>query len=767
MANIHNDKSTDDVFLSAKSKNQPRYIQNMADYWIGKLVYVKHHIPTCRKYYSGVRDTEEFEYITDNYGIGNPMDLNFTPIIKPRIDALVGLYLGESFSYRVSIADSKTLDLESEDKKNFVIGRLMNDVTNNLQEYEAFFKNKRDGVEGMPPSKKFSGEYVNKMKEALDKDFTTVYAEAAQHLIQYFEQSNTLLMKRKFAELLYDLLITGEMFWRTYIKEQGKDPILEVVKPENLFYNKNKNDIFLDTADAIVHREYMTRHAVLQRYGHLMTSDDVNKLFVKRSASKYGGRVSDPEIVYEELHNEQYSTSNQFTGDNLETVEVFHVEWLASSKYDKKPTQAENPVDRPEALGKQAWIEHRYEVIRIGGDIYVGGGKSKDQVRTQNDPYKASLSYSGVSYNQRQGEPYSMVWNLKDTQDMYDIMQYHRNNLVANAGVAGTRVNLAGIPKILGSDFMERLMKWVALRKQGIELIDPTEEGAQLFNHYGEFNGGLDGNALNGITTIMQTLEHQVVLTTGVTDQMLGQIEQREAVENVKTGIRQVSLITLNIFDLLDQSRQTALGSLIDLSKISYTKGKQGSYKVGARSIAFKIDKSHYTWTDYNIQVTNSSKDTMKLQKLEAIVQELIGAGIVKPETAIELILANTIFEAKAIVAKGMANDNEKDQQMQQMQQKLEEYESQLKDAGAEANKSQQEKDKANTEKLALDKDKFQFEKETKRLELAILDNKQKAEQRFKEGELQAKEAIVALEREQLYSVNAPSNSKEVNNNKI
>ena len=767
MANIHNDKSTDDVFLSEEAKNKPQYLENMADYWIGKLVYAKRHIPTCRKYYSGVRDVEEFEYITDNYGIGNAIDLTFTPIIKPRIDALVGLYLGESFSYRVSITDDATLDYESEARKEHMISNISNELAKSAEELERYYRLKGQGVQATPPSQKLTEAYLKKLKASTEKDFTTVYAEAAQHLIQYFEQSSVLNMKRKFAELLYDLLITGEMFWRTHIEEEGKDPKLTVVKPENFFFNKNKNDIFLDSADAVVHREYMTRHQILQKYGHLMTSDDRDKLFVKRSATKYGGRISDPEILHDELYNEQYGTSNQFTGDNLETVEVFHVEWLASSKYDKKPVQARNPVDRPKALGTQGWIEHRYEIIRLAGDIYIGGGKSKNIPRSQDNPYKASLSYSGISYNQRQGEPYSMVWNLKDTQDMYDIMQFHRNNIVANSGVAGTRVNLAGIPKILGSNFMERLMKWIALRKQGIELIDPTEEGAQLFNHYGEFNGGLDGNAINGINAIMQTLEHQVVLTTGVTDQMLGQIEQREAVENVKTGIRQVSLITLNIFDLLDNGRRMALGSLIDLSKISYTKGKQGSYKVGAKSIAFKIDQSHFKWTDYNIQVTNSSKDTLKLQKLEAIVTELIGAGIVKPETAINLVLANTIFEAKAIIAKGMSQDEEGQQQTQQMQEQLQQYEEQIKEAGNEANKAQQEKDKYNQAEMALDRERFEFEKESKRLEIAILDKKQQSEADYRRKEIDAKEAIVQLEREQLYIEGGNAQAKEINNNKI
>jgi hypothetical protein len=29
------------------------------------------------------------------------------------------------------------------------------------------------------------------------------------------------------------------------------------------------------------------------------------------------------------------------------------------------------------------------------------------------------------------------------------------------------------------------------LRKQGLELVDPTEDGANLFQHYGDFNASI------------------------------------------------------------------------------------------------------------------------------------------------------------------------------------------------------------------------------------------------------------------------------------
>jgi hypothetical protein len=80
---------------------------------------------------------------------------------------------------------------------------------------------------------------------------------------------------------------------------------------------------------------------------------------------------------------------------------------------------------------------------------------------------------------------------------------------------------------------MTRLTKWVTLRKQGLELIDPTEDGANQFQHYGDFN------AL--YTERYQCCERYsgITCSTGryslrVPRQMLGVIEQRDAVENVK-----------------------------------------------------------------------------------------------------------------------------------------------------------------------------------------------------------------------------------------
>jgi hypothetical protein len=77
-------------------------------------------------------------------------------------------------------------------------------------------------------------------------------------------------------------------------------------------------------------------------------------------------------------------------------------------------------------------------------------------------------------------------------------------------------------------------------QKARLELVDPTD-GANLFQHYGDFNASIQGDAINAVNAILESLAVQADIVSGVPRQMLGVIEQRDAVENVKVGINQVS----------------------------------------------------------------------------------------------------------------------------------------------------------------------------------------------------------------------------------
>jgi hypothetical protein len=51
---------------------------------------------------------------------------------------------------------------------------------------------------------------------------------------------------------------------------------------------------------------------------------------------------------------------------------------------------------------------------------------------------------------------------------------------------------------------MTRLTKWVA-QKAGLELVDPTEDGANLFPTL-RFNASIQGDAINAVNAILESL---------------------------------------------------------------------------------------------------------------------------------------------------------------------------------------------------------------------------------------------------------------------
>ena len=85
------------------------YIIEQIDRAISELVYDKWKLHKAYNYYNGKRDPEQFRYLEENFGIGNPTSVEFTPLIKKHVDALIGEYLDIPIMPKVSCKDSATI----------------------------------------------------------------------------------------------------------------------------------------------------------------------------------------------------------------------------------------------------------------------------------------------------------------------------------------------------------------------------------------------------------------------------------------------------------------------------------------------------------------------------------------------------------------------------------------------------------------------------------------------------------------------------------
>ena len=751
----------EDVYISESEKSGINYLKGNIDHWIANLIRDKRHVKTYRDYYSGLRDNKDFEYLTNNFGIGTPSTLKFTNIIKPRVDSIVSQIESDTHHYSVSCTDNKTIDAIQETKKKAKIDAVMGALDGFSKQMQA---TTADG-EGKTTYAELVTNLDNLTKKH-NSNYLSDFEIAAQRVLTYFEKSNQMDIKQKLKILVLDLIVTGECYYRVYYDRIGADPILEIIKPENFFHNKNTNSPYINGTDAVVHREYMTHKEIAINYGKYISKSQLQSLFGDRYMSRTS-RSLNSGLDLEVYYSEDDPIMGQKHHNSAYTVEVLHVEWLATNEVEVTPEERE--FERTVEKGgthtdpnKKMRRTDRYEGLRIGGTLYVNCGKSMNVARSQNEPLGCDFSYGGIVNNDRGGKPYSIVGALKDLQDVYDISMFYRDNLVANSGVQGDRVNVAGIPKVLGGDFMERLFKYIALKKNGLELIDPTEQGAQLFNHYGSFDNTVNGQSLLAIESLLTSIEHQADIIAGTNPHMLGQVAERDAVANVQVGIKQSLAINNTLYELFRAGHTRIMSGLLSTAQITYSEGKKISYIAGAESYVFDILPDTFSFTDYAVSISYSSKDVQKLTDMKLLAKEFVATGMVDPDVMTKIILSDSIAEVSRLITEHWAVKKVERDQLGQSTQELEQLKSANKELKAQLSNIKQQLDasKGEDKNTKLKETEAKTANDSRKLD--IEEGKANNTKDFNDRQIELKKEVVQLEREQLYL--EVGNAKEVKN---
>ena len=150
----------------------------------------------------------------------------------------------------------------------------------------------------------------------------------------------------------------------------------------------------------------------------------------------------------------------------------------------------------------------------------------------------------------------------------YDLLCFYRDNLISSSGTVGDWIDLAFVPQVLGVDFPERLQKWLAYKKQGIGIIDSSQEGATMMNTiFNGFDDTIKSQSIQAIVLAMQTIEQQVSKVTGVLPEAMAQYEQRDAVSNVQLGVKTTMLLTKQFFQAMDIVYKEANYDMLNLAK--------------------------------------------------------------------------------------------------------------------------------------------------------------------------------------------------------
>ena len=706
------------------------------DQAIAELVYDKYELQKAYNYYNGKRDKEQFRYLEENFGLGSPTAVEFTPLLKKHVDALVGEYLGTPILPKVSCKDSGTITNITREKQlqitQGIVKFLKEHLSNSLLQF----------IDGKDITDKAIKSQLDKIIQDIDQSFISQYEIAAQNIIQYVMQSRETDLLTKLRQLLTDLLITGYTFFRVKSSLSKTNIEIEVLNPLNTFIDRNPESPYVRNSYRAVIRYWMTKSQILAKYGKELSKEDLKTLKDKWYDSvSYYGRTYDNTVSQNNDSQEDVLPGypdNDYSGRHSQLIPVYDVEWLETD---------------------DDFVMQRYNTIRIGQDIYILRGKDEKVIRSSDNPKFCGLTVNGVYFLNRNNQPYSLILKCAHLQDRYDLLNYYRDVLIANSGTAGVIMDMSLLPTNLGVKWPERVQKWLAYKKSGVMWVDTTQEGrndngnAPLNTIFNGFDETLKSQAVQAIEMAIQSVEQTTSSITGVFRERLNGIEQRDAVTNIKQGVANSFIVTKHYFQQMDLITCEILLASLNQAKTTFKKGLKGTIILGDKyQKIFTALPEHFTVTDYDIHVVSSTEVMEDIQTIKSMVPELVKMQAITPDIIVEALTSKSLTDLKYRIQKAMKLQKEENNQIMQLSQQLEEAQQQLQQMQGELQKSQQKVQQLDERRLMLEQEKIQLDYQVNWL-------KATSDKTYKERQMDIEEKRTEVEIMQLRDGN-PYNDK-------
>jgi hypothetical protein len=227
------------------------------------------------------------------------------------------------------------------------------------------------------------------------------------------------------------------------------------------------------------------------------------------------------------------------------------------------------------------------------------------------------------------------------------------------------------------------------------------------------FDDTIKVQTIQAIDLAIQRIEDTTSTITGVFRERLGGVEQRDAVSNVQTGVKQSSYITKQYYQLMDLMTREILIDLLNISKIVYKNGISGTLVLGDNlNKTFTALPEHYSFSDFDVHIVDSSEFKVEQETIKALATEFTKSGITDPEIILEMVTAKGLTKMKADVLAAITKKKQESNQLGQLDQQVKQLDQQLKQTTAEAQKLEQKVKSLDEQKIALEKEKLAFEKE-------------------------------------------------------
>lgn len=630
-----------------------------------------------------------------------PDKIQHYPIMNSKLNVLRGEESKRVFDYRVVITNPNAISEIETNKKNELMQRLQQMLSDTSQSEEEF--NSELGK---------LDEYINYQWQ----DLKEVRANAL--LNHYSKEYNMPLM---FNNGFMDAMTVGEEIYMCDIV--GGEPTIEKLNPLNLRVFRSGYSDKIEDADVIIYEDYWSPGKIIDTFYDNLNADDI-KYIENIPKNPYGestngtepdprleflptgGIIGDDEIMNpNQLFSESYDNS-MMPYDTAGNIRVIRIFWKSRRKikkvksYDPQTGEEvfnfypENYVINKD-LGEEEeifWINEAWEGTKIGEKIYVNMRPRLVQYNRLSNPSRCHFGIVGSIYNLNQSKPFSLVDMMKPYNYLYDAVHDRLNKMLAKNWGKIITLDLAKVPAKWDID------KWMYYAKtNNIAVVDSFKEG-NVGAATGKIAGALNnassgvidaelGNSIQQSINLLEFIKLEMSDVAGISKQREGQISNRETVGGVERATLQSSHITEWLFVIHEDVKKRALECFLETAKIAL-KGRSKKFQYilsdGTMKIT-EIDGDEFAECDYGLVVDNSNAVQELHQKLDTLAQAALQNQTLNFSTIMKLYNSSSLAEKQRMVEKNeqelMQRQQEAQQQQQQMQQQQLEAQAQEKEA--------------------------------------------------------------------------------------
>ena len=653
---VHLKAGTASQRLSEKFKETEAYLKGELDNIISSCNdQSKEALMKAYTIRNGKRPRSKFEYLQKAYGVFFPAKIRHIPVLKSMFDAIIAIDQTSPLDFKVTSRDVESLKNNQEEQRQAIIKEFVALAKNQIAATAEWYNAQKQGEEILPPEK-MDEKKIKRLINSISTNFKSELEITAQDFLESMIQR--LELEIMVSIMCEDLLTTGQEFYQVKILQKGKRPLVRAINPMDVYFKKDPNKKFLKDHSRVLLKEKINVADLLANYGHLMKVADVKRLLESCDVNINGGSKfwSMTDMSYTKLRKDNAIVSY----DELfeKEVNLYYAEWIANTEIEY-----EDPyLDGREVKKKRnvRYRKDRYEGYRVNDDIYFGLGPSEFVYRPVDNPSECFLTINGAFYNDRNGEPYSLVLNTEDIADKIDMLHYIWESMIAMSGNKAAIVNYRAIPSWLG-DKKERVIKWIGMLKQGAAVVDMKQPGAADFNNMGQIDLSIDAS-IGVILDMIKYLEEVAGKITGVSRQMLGSITPQDLKGTTEAAINQSSLVLMPFFFTHNALVKQLLTDVINVGRICYDKGMIGSYIMGdQKQKIFSIDNEKFWLADFDVWLSNSGDEHKSIEELKALSIELVKANQIDAMDAVSMNTIKSLTRIKDTLQKSIEFKEQKE----------------------------------------------------------------------------------------------------------